>query len=298
MRDIEGHCRPQRLLLPDLRDDSGTADHPVRFMEASVERLDLVRLGFARAQAAFTGRPADDPRDVLKLYISGYLNRLRSSRRLERETPRHGELIWLLRKRRPGFKTMADFRKHHTKALQALFRAFVLLCRPLDLFGAARLAIDGSQFKAVNNTHQNVTPATLEKALKDIDEKAEQSWRDLDAADREESRVHPPTREELQTKIERLKERQKSYRGCVEEITASGEAQLSLTAPDSRALPKSPKVDVGSNVQMAVDSQHQLMVEQGVTHAITDDDQLSPMAMSAKETLGVEQMRAVADMGS
>jgi transposase len=239
-------------------------------------------LGFARAQAALTGRPAYDPRDLLKPYIYGYPNRIRSSRRLERETHRNVELIWLLRKLRPDFKTIADFRKNNTKALQALFREFVLLCKQLDLFGAELLATDGRKFKAVNNKHTNYTQAKLEKALKDIEEKVGQYLRDLDAAEGEESSVHQPTREELRQKIENLQERQKRYRGFVEEIMASGETQLSLTDPDSRSRPKSPKVDVGYNVQIAIDSRHQLIVAQDVTNAVTDDDQLSPMAISAE----------------
>jgi transposase len=297
MRYIEGHCRTQQLLLPDVIDDYVTEENPVRFIDAYVESLDLESLGVARAQAALTGRPAYDPRDLLKLYIYGYLNRIRSSRRLERETHRNVELIWLLRKLRPDFKTIADFRKHNTKALQALFREFVLLCKQLDLFGAELLAIDGSKLKAVNSKHKNFTKAKLEKALKDIDEKVAQYLRDLDAADSEESSVHQPTSAELQKKIESLQERQKRYRGFVQEITASSETQLSLTDPDSRSMPKSPKVDVGYNVQIAVDSQHKLIVAQDVTNAVTDDDQLSPLAMKAKETLGVERLRVVADMG-
>jgi transposase len=297
MSYIEGYCRTQRLLLPDVLDDYVTEENPVRFIDAYVESLDLERLGFARAHAALTGRPAYDPRDLLKLYIYGYLNRIRSSRRLERETHRNVELIWLLRKLRPDFKTIADFRKHNTKALQALFREFVLLCKQLDLFGAELLAIDGSKFKAVNSKHKNFTKTKLEKALKDIDEQVAKYLSDLDASDREEFSVHQLTSAELQKKIARLKERQQRYHGFVQEITASGETQLSLTDPDSRSMPKSPKVDVGYNAQIAVDSQHKLIVEQDVTNAVTDDDQLSPLAMRAKETLGVERIRAVADMG-
>ena len=297
MSYIEGYCRTQRLLLPDLLDDYVTEENPVRFIDAYVESLDLERLGFARAQAALTGRPAYDPRDLLKLYIYGYLNRIRSSRRLERETHRNVELIWLLRKLRPDFKTVADFRKNNTKALQALFREFVPLCKQLNLFGAELLAIDGSKVKAVNSKHKNFTKTKLEKALKDIDEQVAKYLSALDASDREESSVHQPTGEELQQKIESLKERQQRYHGFVQEITASGETQLSLTDPDSRSMPKSPKVDVGYNVQIAVDSKHKLIVAQDVTNAVTDDDQLSPLAMRAKETLGVERIRAVADMG-
>jgi transposase len=298
MRDIEGHCRTQRLLWPDLLDDYVTEDNPVRFIDASVESLDLASLGFARAQAAFTGRPAYDPRDVLKLSIYGDLNRIRSSRRLARETHRHVEIIWLLRKLRPDFKTIADCRKNNTQALQALFRALVRLCRQLDLLGAELLASDGRKFKAVNNKHKHFTQAKLEKALKAIDEPVEQYVRDLDRSEREESRVQQPTSEELQEQRERLKKRQTRYRGFVQESKASGEPQLSLTDPESRSMPKSPAVDVGDNVPSAVDSKPKLMVEQDVTNAVTDDDQLSPMAMSAKETLGVERMSAVADMGS
>jgi transposase len=297
MSDIEGYCRTQRLLLPDLLDDDVTEEHPVRFIDAYVDSLALERLGFTRAQAALTGRPAYDPRELLKLYIDGDLNRIRSSRRLERETHRNVELIWLLRTLRPDFKTIADFRKNHTAALQALFRAFVFLCKQLDLFGAELLAIDGSKFKAVNSKHKNYTTTKLEKALKDVDAPVEKYLSDLEACDRAESGVHQPTREELQQKIERLQERQQRYHGLVQEITASGKTQLSLTAPDSRSMPKSPKVDVGDNVQIAVDSRHKLIVEQDVTNAITDDDQLSPLAMRAKETLGVAWLRAVADMG-
>jgi transposase len=297
MRYIEGHCRTQQLLLPDVIDDYVTEENPVRFIDAYVESLDLESLGVARAQAALTGRPAYDPRDLLKLYIYGYLNRIRSSRRLERETHRNVELLWLLRKLRPDFKTIADFRKNNTKALQALFREFVLLCKQLDLFGAELLAIDGSKFKAVNSKHKNFTKTKLEKALKDIDDKVAKYLSDLDASDREEASVHQPSSEELQKKIESLQERQKRYRGFVQEITASGETQLSLTDPDSRSMPKSPKVDVGYNVQITVDGKHKLIVEQDVTNAVTDDDQLSPLAMRAKETLGVERLRVVADMG-
>jgi hypothetical protein len=163
--------------------------------------------------------------------------------------------------------------------------------------GAALLAIDGSQLKAVNSTHKNFTKTKLEKALKDIAEKIAQYWRELDTADREESSVHPSTSEKLPEQLKRLQERQQRDREFVQEITASGAPQLSLTDPARRSMPKSPTVAVGYNVQMAVDSPHQLTVEQEVTKAITDDAQRSPLAIRAQETLGVERIRAVADMG-
>jgi transposase len=297
MRYLEGHGRTPQLLWPDVLDDDVTAEHPVRCIEADVESLDLERLGVARAQAALTGRPAYDPRDLLTLYISGDLNRIRSGRRLERETHRNVELLWRLRTLRPDFKTIADFRKNNTTALQALFRECVLLGKQLDRCGAALLALDGSKLKAVNSQHKHFTEAKLAKALKDIEEKVAQYLRDLEAADSEEATVHQPTTAELQKKIESLRERQKRYRGFVQEITASGATQLSLTAPDRRSMPKRPKVDGGDHVPIAVDSEHKLIVAQEVTNAVTDDAQLSPLAMRAKETLGVERLRVVADMG-
>jgi transposase len=250
MRYIEGYCRTQRLFWPDLLDDSVTEEKPVRFMDAYGERLDRMSLGVAQAQAAFTGRPADDPWDWLTLSVDGYLNRIRSSRRLERESHRHVERIGLLRKLRPDFKTRADFRKHNTKALQALFREFGLLGAQLDLFGAELLAIDGSQFKAVHNNHKNFTQAKLERALKASDAPVEQDLRDLDAADSKDSSVHQPTSEALQKKIESRQERQKRDRGVMEESTASGEPPLSLTAPARRSMPKSPKGDVGTTCRL------------------------------------------------
>ena len=298
MSDREGDGRTPRLLVPDLLDAEVTAEQPVRFMDASGERLDLERRGFARAHAARTGRPADAPRDVRKLDISGDLNRIRSSRRRERETHRHVERIWLLRKLRPDVKTMAAFRKHNTNALQALCRECGLRCKPLELVGAALLAMDGSTFKAVNNTPKNFTQATREQALKAIEAQVAKYWRDLEASDRAESSVPQPTSAELQQQIERRNERQQRYHGLVQESTARGETPRSLTEPESRARPQRPQVDVSDNVPLAVDSKPQLSVAPEVTKAVTDDDQRSPLALSAQETLGVARLRVVADMGS
>jgi transposase len=297
MSSIAGHCRTQRLLLPDLLDDDVTDATPVRFMDAYVERLDLASLGVARAQAALTGRPADAPRDLLQLDLSGDLNRLRARRRRERATPRHVELLWRLRKLRPDCATLAACSKQNTNALQALCRAFVLRCRPLNLLGADLLAIDGRTCKAGHNQHKHVPQATLEKARKDIDAKVEPYLRDLDPSDQEESRVQQPTRAALQEELERRQERQKRYRGFGQEITASGEPQRSLPDPARRSRPQSPKGAVGYHGQMAVDSQPTRMVAQEVTKASTADEQLRPMAMRAQETRGVDQMRAVADLG-
>ena len=294
---IQGTAREQKLLFPDVIDDYITEDNPVRFIDAFVDNLDLEGLGFQKSQLAPTGRPPYYPGDLLKLYLYGYLNHVRSSRGLEKEAHRNVELIWLLRKLRPDFKTIADFRKDNTKAFKQVFRQFTLLCRELDLFGGELIAIDGSKFKAVNSRHRNFTKKKLKKALKHIDTKIEQYLKELDRADEEEADVQKPTVEELKDKIEQLRQRKDRYSKLKEELEASGESQVSLTDPDSRSMSKSPKVDVGYNVQAAVDDKHKLIVEQDVTNAVTDVDQLSGTAIKAKEVLGIDQMKVVADMG-
>src|SRR5829696_3448026 len=166
MAHLTGHDRSQTLLLPESLDDYVAAENPVRFIEAFVDSLDLTAAGFARVQPKATGRPGYAPADLLKLYIYGYLNRTRSSRRLEAETHRNIEVIWLLRHLKPDFKTIADFRRINHKAFRPIFRQFVLLCRQLDLFGRELLAVDGTRIKAVNNKGRNFTHASLTQFIK------------------------------------------------------------------------------------------------------------------------------------
>ena len=274
MGHIAGASRDPRLLFPDVLDDYIAEDNPVRFIEACVDSLDLDTLGFQRVQPAATGRPSYHPGDLRKLYIYGYLHPIRSSRRLEQETHRHVELLWLLRKLPPAFKTIADFRKDNAKAFKHVFRAFTLLCKEWGLFGAELVAIDGSKCKAVNNKQRKVTRATLRDLLHAIDAKLEQYLRALDAADAAEAAVPQPTAAALREKIQHLRERKGRYEQLRAALEASGESQVSLTDPDSRAMPKRPKVDVGSNVQTAVDAKPKLIVGQHVTNAVTDVDQL------------------------
>src|SRR6187431_2141598 len=171
MAHLSGHHRSQLLLLPEAVDDYVAADNPVRFIEAFVDGLDLAALGFIGTVPKATGRPGYAPADLLKLYIYGYLNRTRSSRRLEAETHRNIEVIWLLRHLKPDFKTIADFRRDNRAAFKAVFREFVVLCRQLDLFGRELLAVDGTRIKAVNNKTRNFTRASLAKAIQDADER-------------------------------------------------------------------------------------------------------------------------------
>jgi len=297
MSYIEGTSREQSLLFPEVIDEYITENNPVRFIDAFVDNLDLGKLGLVRSQPAWTGRPGYDPGDILKLYIYGYLHRVRSSRRLEQETQRNVEVMWLLRKLRPDFKTIADFRKDNRRVFKKVFREFTLLSRKLELFGCELLAVDGSKFKAVNSGQKNFTKKRLNKLLKRIDEKVEKYLRKLDEADEKETDVKTHTTEELKEKIKQLKERKGKYHEYLKMMEESGESQISLTDPDSRAMPKSPKVDVGYNVQVAVDEKHKLIVEQYVTNTVTDVDQLSKISKQAKEELGVEKIKVVADMG-
>jgi transposase len=315
MRHITGIPRQQLVLFPESLDEYISADNPVRFIDAFVDSLDLAAAGFTHTTLAETGRPPYAPGDLLKLYIYGYLNRIRSSRKLEQECQRNVEVMWLLGKLAPDHKTIADFRKDNRKAFKEVFKAFCLLCRELDLFGAELIAIDGSKFKAVNSSEliaidgskfkavnsskRNFTQTKVKKYLQELEQRIEAYLQELDELDQVEAPDVPPQRsaEQLQAKIEQLKTRQSKYQGYLKRMEESGESQLSLTDPDSRSMPKSPKAPVAYNVQTAVDSKHHLIVAQDVTNDVTDRDQLSRMAVEAKETLGVEQIKAVADMG-
>jgi transposase len=296
---IAGIAREQLILFPESLDDYIAIDNPVRFIDAWVDSLDLAALGFADTIPAETGRPGYDPRVLLKLYLYGYLNRLRSSRKLEQECQRNVEVMWLLGKLTPDHKTIADFRKDNLAAFKETFKAFCLLCRELELFGGELIAIDGSKFKAVNSAKRNFTQTKVKQYLAEMEERLTAYLQELDQADHTERATLPPkaSAAELQAKIEHLKTRQVKYQGYLKRMEESGESQLSLTDPDSRAMPKSPTAPVAYNVQSVVDSKHHLIVAQDVTNDITDRDQLSHMALAGKQMLAVEQIKAVADMG-
>ena len=286
MPHIQGASREQVLLFPPSLDEYITDDNPVRFIDAFVDQLDLQELGFLRAVAAPLGRPAYHPRDLLKLYIYGYLNRLRSSRLLERETRRNVELMWLLKKLTPDFKTIADFRKDNLAPIQKVCREFTLLCKALDLFGGELVAVDGSKFKAVNNRKRNFTAEKLKKALEHIDAKIAEYLQALDTADTETPTRPDLTATELHQRIAQSRERKQQYQQVQQVLVASGESQISLTDPDSRAMPVAQGVDVCYNVQVVIDKKHKLIVTHEVTTAVTDTDQLAPMAKAAKQVLG------------
>ena len=297
MAYIPGLDRTQAVLLPEVLDDYVRGDNPVRFLEAFVAQLDLRALGFQRAVPAETGRPGYDPGDLLRLYLYGYLHRIRSSRRLEQETHRNVELMWLLRRLTPDFKTIADFRRDHPEALKRVGREFVLLCRELELFGGELLAIDGSKFRAVNARDRSYTPARLATLQRDIDRTVARYLRELERQDAAEAGTEGPHAEALRAKIARLEQRRTRYDALAQELAASGATALSLTDPDSRPMMSGGRIEVCYNVQTAVDAKHKLIVAEGVTNAAGDRDQLSPMATAAQEVLGDVSPVVVADQG-
>ncbi|MBV8523465.1 MAG: IS1182 family transposase [Acetobacteraceae bacterium] len=297
MPHITGHDRSQLLLLPESLDDYVGPENPVRFIEAFVDGLDLAAAGFARVEPKDTGRPSYLPGDLLKLYIYGYLNRIRSSRRLEAETHRNVEVIWLLRHLKPDFKTIADFRRDNRKAFRPVFRQFVLLCKQLDLFGRELLAVDGTRIKAVNNKDRNFTRASLAEFIKLADKKLDDYLQRLDQNDVAEQATGGSRVENLREKIAAVRERRDRCQKMLAELERTGEDQISLTDPDSRAMAAHTHVAVGYNVQVAVDTKHKLIVEQQVTSQVVDMGLLTETAEPAKEILGVDTIDVVADKG-
>jgi transposase len=298
MTHISGFERTQLLLLPEAVDDYVGSDNPVRFIDAFVDGLDLTAAGFLRVEAKATGRPGYAPGDLLKLYIYGYLNRVRSSRRLEAECRRNIEAIWLLRTLKPDFKTIADFRRDNRGAFKSVFRQFVLLCRRLDLYGRELLAVDGTRIKAVNNKDRNFTRNSLAKFIRTADERLNDYLRRLDGGDVEEAETGGGARtNNLAEKIAALRDKRGRYAAMLGELERSGESQISLTDPDSRAMAAHTKVAVGYNVQVAVDAKHKLIVEQAVTNQVVDMGLLKETAEPARAILDVETIDVVADRG-
>ena len=298
MEFISGEDREQMTFFPDSIDDYVSEDNPVRVIEAYIDGLDLESLGFIRTQTKSTGRPPYDPKDVLKLYVYGHMNRIRSSRRLETESKRNLELLWLLRRLSPDHKTIADFRRDNPKALKNVFKDFVRLCVGLDLYGKELAAIDGSKFKAVNSKDRNFTKDKLEDRLKRLDEKIDGYLAALEKTDSGENIVcteKPP--EEIKRIVNVLKERKKQYQTYAQAIERSGGTQISLTDSESRLMLANGKYEVCYNVQTAVDAKHKLIAEFSVTNDPNDKNQITPMARQVMETLEVETIAVTADMG-
>ena len=256
-RFIEGGERSQSVLFPERLDDWIDEDNPVRAIDVFVDELDLATLGFDGVEPAATGRPAYRPCTLLKIYIYGYLNRLQSSRRLERETQRNVELIWLTGRLMPDFKTIADFRKDNGAAIRQVCRQFVLLCRQMNLFTEAVVAIDGSKFKAVNNRDKNFTERKLKARMQQLEESIERYLTELDRADREPSLVPEGRVSQLKEKLANVKTQMQQLAEIERQMLNAADQQVSLTDPDARSMATSGRGTgiVGYNVQSAVDVQ-------------------------------------------
>ena len=296
-RFIEGEDRSQVTLLPACLEDYVEAENPVRVVEVFVDGLDLGQLGFDGVDPAATGRPAYHPAVLLKLYIYGYLNRIQSSRRLEREAQRNVELMWLTGRLMPDFKTIANFRKDNGRAIRKVCRQFVVLCQRLNLFSEAIVAIDGSKFKAVNNRDKNFTPAKMQRRMAQIEQSIARYLAAMDTADRAEPEAAEIKKGHLRDKIAALKEQMQQLKQLEAQMLASADKQLSLTDPDARSMKSRDGGIVGYNVQIAVDAQHHLIVAHEVITEGIDRDQLCPVAEQAREATGVEHLTVVADRG-
>lgn len=297
-RFIEGEARTQATLFPEQLDDYVTEENAVRVIDVFIDGLDLAVLGF-KTEPADTGRPAYHPSTMLKLFIYGYLNRLQSSRRLEREAGRNVELMWLLGRLAPDFKTIADFRKNNTKAITRVCREFVLICRKLNLFTESLVAIDGSKFKAVNNRNRNFTQAKITFRLKQIDESIARYLGQIATEDRVELATSKNKVERLEKKIGKLKKEVDQLNKIQAQLKDVPDKQISLTDPDARSMATSGRGTgmVAYNVQAAVDSKHHLILVHEVTNQGHDRAQLANMAMQAKGLLATDDLTVVADRG-
>jgi transposase len=296
-RFIQEQYRTQGTLLPECLDDYITEENTVRVIDAFVEELDLLALGFAGAAPAKTGRPAYHPAVLLKLYIYGYLNRLQSSRRLEKEAQRNVELMWLTGRLTPDFKTIANFRKDNGKGIQNVCRQFVLLCRKLNLITEAVVAIDGSKFKAVNHRDRNFTQAKLQRRIQEIENNIARYLAELDTADRQEPEVAQLRGDRLKEKIAAMRREMAEMKVIEQKLKDAPDGQVSLTDPDARSMKTRGSGVVGYNVQAAVETKHHLIVEHEVTNIPSDRSQLSSMATKACTAMGMDSLTAISDRG-
>ena len=299
-RFVEGVDRGQSTLFPECLEDWICEDNPVRAIDVFADGLDLAQLGFGGVDPEATGRPSYHPLVLLKLYIYGYLNRVQSSRRLEREAGRNVEAMWLTGRLVPDHKTIADFRKDNGPAIRKVCARFVALCRQLGLLTSASVAIDGSKFKAVNTRDKNFTRAKMERRLAQIEESVARYLSQLDTADRQEpSEALAIRTAHLKEKLAKLASELQRLKVIEQEMLASPDQQISLTDPDSRSMATSGRGSgvVGYNVQIAVDTQHHLIVTHEVTNTGSDRSQLARMASQAKDVLEADHLDVVADRG-
>jgi transposase len=298
-RFVEGEDRRQDYLLPASLDDYVFEDNPVRVVEAFIEELDLTTLGFAGMEPAATGRPAYHPSTMLKIYLYGYLNRIQSSRRLEREAGRNIELMWLTGRLAPDFKTIANFRVDNGAAIRAVCSQFVQICRGMGLFSGAMVAVDGSKFKAVNNRDRNFTAHKAARRIEQVEASIDRYLVALDRADRADSDVPEMRTEKIREKIAGLRRQMQYLRDMAAQVEAAPDNQVSLTDPDARSMATTGRGTgvVGYNVQAAVDTEHHLIVAHEVVNEGSDRAQLAPMGRVALDAIGAPDLTVLADRG-
>jgi transposase len=296
-RFVEGENRSQSTLFPESLDSYVTEDNPARVVDAFIDGRNLGELGFQGVEPKPTGRPSYHPSTLLKIYVYGYLNRIQSSRRLERETHRNVELMWLTGRLTPDFKTIADFRQDNGKAIRNVCKEFVLVCRHLGLLDSDIVAVDGSKFKAVNSNNKSFTQSTIKLRIKDVEKSIDRYLKELGRADQEAPATSAVKIDRITEKLDSLKERMTHLNAINAQLQQSPDKQVSLTDPDARAMKTSSGTKISYNVQTAVDPENHLIVAHEVTNRGSDRDELSHMAELAREVMDTEDLTVVADRG-
>lgn len=298
---IQGINRNQAQLLPEYLEDYISEDNPVRVIDAFIDTIDVKEMGFTKTSNAGAGAPSYNPKDILKLFTYGESNGIRSSRKLEKSTYNNLEVMWLIKKLHPDFKTIADFRKENRKAIKEVLKKFNLLCKDLGLFGGNLVAVDGTKFRADNSKKNNYNKKKIDRQLKYIEERIEEYLNAMDENDKDNEFAPKLTTEEIKQKLENLKERKIFYESIEKEIAESEDNEISTTDPDARMMDnKKNGLEVNYNVQIAVDSKNKLIVANEVTNKPADQGHLNEMAQAAKETLGIEEkgeLEVLADKG-
>lgn len=301
MAFITGIDRNQKIMFPEYVEDYIEEDNPVRVIDEYIETIDFSEMGFTKTRENRPGAPGYHPSSLMKLYLYGYLNGVRSSRKLKNEAKRNIEVIWLLRKLKPDFKTIADFRKENKNNLIKVFKDFSLLCKELGLYGQELIAVDGTKIKANNSRKNNYNKKKIDRQVKYIDEKTQEYLKALEANDSKEEKQVKYNAQELKEKIEFLKKRKENYENLEKELDKSGEREISTVDPDSRLMEnKKNGLEMGYNLQIAVDSKNKLIVDFDVTQNPSDQGNLSSMSKKAKEVFGKDKkdkLELLADKG-
>lgn len=291
---VEGLNRDQTLLFPETLQQYITDDNPVRFIDAFVDSLNLQQMSFTHTEPQEVGRPSYNPKTLLKLYIYGYLNQVRTSRRLERECHRNIEVIWLMKKLTPDHKTIADFRKDNPAGIKAVFKEFIELCKRLGLYGDELVALDGTKLKAVNATEKAFTQKGLSKRIKTVEEEAQRYLRELDTYDAQEEN---PSKPYWENKVKDLLSKKDNYEALLKEMKKNGQSEVALTDPECSFMKNHGRVEPCYNAHTAVDAKNHLIVDYNVTNLPNDNHELSSLAVKAKETLGAQKLAVTADFG-